>query len=378
MTDVTDEASSASELRWIRRLLTVLVCVVALYVAVAGASVFIPVLLAALLSLILAPAVRMLCRWKVPRSLAAALVVGATIACVSALLLSLASPAHDWIVRMPKTLDRIGQAARELLQRPLQAATQATQMWSDLTDTHTGAQPVRVVEAAGPGALWQVISAAPGILISTIATLLLLYIFLCHADTLLLKSVQLAPHWRLKREIVEATRNAQQELSRYMLAIGAINLLLGAALAIALWFLDVPNPLLWGGVAALLNFAPYIGPLLTLIVLGIAGFSEARTPLAALAVPGTFLLLHIIESWIFTPLFVGRRLALDPVMIFLGLLVLGAMWGVAGLLLAMPLLTCVKIVAERTPPLAPLAQLLCRHPRTFEDSRERSPTEESE
>ena len=348
-----------SELRWIRRLLAALLCVVLIYVAVIGASVFIPIFLAALLSLILAPAVRMLCRWHLPRSLAAALIVGAVIACTGALLMSLVSPARDWIARVPKTLDRLGQVAHDLLRRPLQAATQATQAWSDLTNAHNGAQPVRVVDAPGPGALWQVVSAAPGILVSTIATLLLTYIFLRYADTILLKSVQLAPQWHLKREIVNATRSAQHELSRYMLTIGLINIVVGVVLALALWLLlDIPNPLLWGGIAALFNFAPYLGPLLTLIVLGVAGFSEAPTPLAALAVPGVFLLLHIIESWIFTPLFVGRRLALDPVITFVTLLALGAMWGVAGLLLAMPLLTCVKIIAERVPQLSPLAQML--------------------
>jgi predicted PurR-regulated permease PerM len=352
------QAARLSELRWIRRLLAALVCIVVIYIAVIGASVFIPVALATLLSLVLAPAVRALMRWRVPRSAAAALVVGAVIAGTGALIVSLVSPARDWIARVPKTLDRLGQAMHELLRRPLQAATQATQAWSDLTEMHDGAQPVRVVDAPGPGALWQVVSAAPGILISTIATLLLVYIFLRHAETLLLKSVQLAPQWSLKREIVEATRSAQHELSRYMLTIGLINFVVGAVLAFALWLLDIPNPLLWGGIAALFNFAPYLGPLLTLIVLCVAGFSEARTPLAALAVPGVFLVLHIIESWIFTPLFVGRRLALDPVVTFVSLLALGAMWGMAGLLLAMPLLTCLKIIAEHVPQLAPLAQLL--------------------
>ena len=353
--------SLASELRWIRRLLAVLVGVVLFYFAVVGANVLIPILLAMLLSLVLAPVVRTLVRWHVPRSIAAALVVTTVIGCIAALLVTLISPARDWIARVPKTLDRLSQAAHELLRRPLQAATQATQAWTDLTDTHNGAQPVRVVDAPGPGALWQIVSATPGIVISTIATLLLLYIFLRHADTLLLKSVQLAPQWRLKREIVEATRSAQHELSHYMLTIGLINLVLGAMLAVALWLLGIPNPALWGGVAALFNFAPYIGPLLTLIVLAVAGFSEALTPLSALAVPGVFLLLHIIESWMFTPLFVGRRLALDPVVTFIALLALGAVWGVAGLLLAMPLLTCVKIVAERVPQLAALAQMLSRN-----------------
>src|SRR5438128_1445604 len=163
-----------------RRLLAALVCIVVIYIAVIGASVFIPIFLATLLSLILAPVVRTLTRWHVPRSLASALVVGASIAAIGALLMSLISPARDWIARVPKTLDRLGQAAHELLRRPLQAATQATQAWSNLTDPHSNAQPVRVVDAPGPGALWQVVSAAPGILVSTIATLLLVYIFLRH------------------------------------------------------------------------------------------------------------------------------------------------------------------------------------------------------
>ena len=350
-----------AELRWIRRLLAALLTIIVLYVAVVGATVFIPLFIAILLSLVLTPLVRVLTRWHIPRSLAAFLVIGTVIAATGALLVSLASPARDWIARVPKTLDRLGQAAHELLRRPMQAATQATQAWSDLTNTHSSAQPVRVVEQPGPGALWQVVSATPGILISTIATLVLVYIFLRHADMLLRKSVQLAPDWHLKREIVDGTRSAQHELSRYMLTIGLINLVLGAVLAIALWLLDMPNPLLWGGVAALFNFAPYLGPLLTLIVLSVAGFSEAQTPLAALAVPGVFLVLHVFEGWIFTPLFVGRRLALDPVVTFVALLALGGMWGVAGLLLAMPLLTCVKIVAERVPQLAPLAQMLSRN-----------------
>jgi predicted PurR-regulated permease PerM len=361
MTANDEDDPQIHELRWIRRLLAALLCIVVLYVAVVGAAVLIPILLAMLLSVVFAPAVRVLCRWHVPRSLASALVVVLTIGCLGALLASLISPARDWVARVPKTLDRLGEAAHELLRRPLQAASQATQAWSNLTDTHSGAQPVRVIDAPGPGALWQVLSAAPGILISTIATLLLLYIFLRHADSLLLKSVQLAPEWHLKREIVEATRRAQHELSRYMLTISAINLALGAAVAATLWLLGIANPLLWGGIAALFNFAPYIGPLLALIVLTVAGFGEAQSPLAALEVPGVFLLLHIIESWIFTPLFVGRRLALDPVVVFVAILALGAMWGVAGLLLAMPLLTCVKIVAEHVPQFAALAQLLSRN-----------------
>jgi predicted PurR-regulated permease PerM len=348
----------ASEVRWIRRLHATLVLIAVFYIGVIGAGVFIPLLLAILFSLVLAPAVRALCRLRIPRSVATIAVMAATLGVVGALLMSLANPARIWILSVPKTVDHVGQAVHELLRRPMQAASQATQAISNLTDTPTSAQPVRVVDNGGPSALWQAVSAAPGVLIYTIATLLLIYILLRHADTLLKKAVRLAPRRHVKWDIVEATRSAQHELSTYMLTIGMINITLGLLTAAALWWLGVANPLLWGGVAALFNFAPYVGPLMTCIALCVVGFSESPSPLAGLAVPGAFLVLHICESYIATPLLVGRRLALDPVVIFIALLALGSMWGVAGLLIAMPLLTCVKIIAERVPQLRVLAQLL--------------------
>jgi predicted PurR-regulated permease PerM len=122
--------------------------------------------------------------------------------------------------------------------------------------------------------------------------------------------------------------------------------------------LGVDDPLLWGGVVAVLNFAPFIGPMLAVMVLVVVGFSRFETPLAALSVPGVFLGLHLIEGQLVTPLIVGRRLSLDPVMVFLALMLFGWLWGVAGLLLAMPLLTCVRIVAERIPAWSTLAKLL--------------------
>jgi predicted PurR-regulated permease PerM len=102
-------------------------------------------------------------------------------------------------------------------------------------------------------------------------------------------------------------------------------------------------------VVAIFNFAPYIGPAITAFVLLIVGFGEFNTLPAALAVPGCFLLLHAIEGQLVTPLLCGRRLALDPVMIFIGLMVFGWMWGIVGLLMAVPMLACIRIVASHVP-----------------------------
>jgi predicted PurR-regulated permease PerM len=288
--------------------------------------------------------------------LATLLVLLCTILVSGSLLASLVAPARAWMVQVPKSMARIELALSEL-RRPLLAATHATEQIAKLANVEGEDKPQRVVDA-GPSRIAQMLSATPAALASLVATLLLIFIFLLHGDALLRKFVELAPALRLKKDIVLATRSAQHELSTYVLTIAAINTVFGLLTAAALWWLGVDDPLLWGGVAAVLNFAPFVGPMITVSVLVVVGFARFETPLAALSVPGVFLVLHLLEGQLVTPWFVGRRLALDPVMVFLALMLFGWLWGVAGLLLAMPLLNCVRIVAERIPAWNAFAKIL--------------------
>ena len=340
------------------RLLAGILVLLGLYACSAAAVLIVPLLLALLLSLMLAPAVRVLCGWRVPRALAAALVLLCAIAISGSLLASLVAPARAWMVQVPKSLERIELALSEL-RRPLLAATHAGEQLAKITNVDGDSNSPRVVDTS-PSRIAQMLSATPAALASMIATLLLTLIFLLHGDALLRKFVELAPELRIKKDIVIATRSAQRELSTYMATIAAINTVFGLLTAGALWCMGVGDPLLWGAVVAILNFAPFIGPMLAALVLVVVGFARFDTPLAALSVPGAFLLLHLIEGQLVTPLIVGRRLALDPVMVFLALMLFGWLWGVAGLLLAMPLLTCVRILAERVPTWNTLAKLLGR------------------
>ena len=338
------------------RLLAGILVLLVLYTCAAAAVLIVPLLLALLLSLMLAPAVRVLCRWHLPRSLATLLVLLSSMLLVGVLLLSLAGPARAWMVQVPKSLARI-ELALSAVRQPLQAATHAGEQIAELTNIGGESKLQRVVEA-GPSRFAQMLSATPAALASMIGTLLLTFIFLLHGDALLRKFVELAPALHLKKDIVIATRSAQLELSTYMLTITAINTLFGLLTAAALWWLGVDNPLLWGGVAAILNFAPFVGPMVTVSLLVVVGFARFEAPLAALSVPGAFLVLHLLEGQLVTPLIVGRRLALDPVMVFIALMLFGWLWGVAGLLLAMPLLSCIRIVAERIPAWNVLGKML--------------------
>lgn len=338
------------------RLLAGILVLLALYTCTFAAVLIVPILLALLISLMLAPAVRFACRWHVPRSVATSLVVAMMVALVGTLVASLVGPARDWVTRAPDSIERIERVVRGLL-RPLEAATQATEGFARLTEIVDGAGSQRVMEV-GSGHLAQLLSATPAVLTSIGVTLLLSFVFLLHGDGLMRKAVALAPELRMKKVVVNVVRDVQHELSVYMLTITLINGLLGLATAAGLWLMGVEQPLLWGGVAAVLNFAPYVGPTMTALALTVVGFSTFQSPLVALCVPGLFLFLHAIEGQWMTPMVVGRRLALDPVVVFLALVVLGWLWGVAGLLMALPLLTCVRIVAARIPAWRPLATLL--------------------
>lgn len=352
-TEPQREPDAPDHARTHNRLLAALLVLLVAYTCALAEAVLVPILVGILLGLIFAPAVRALERWRVPRVIGALLAVVFCVALLGAVFTALAAPAREWLARMPQAIAHIESSLRQ----PLKAATQATRELGKLGAL--GGAPEHVVDSS-PGMLAQFISAAPVTLAGIVLTFFLTFLFLLHGDALLRKFVTMAPHLRAKRDLVLATREAQRELSRYMITITLINAALGVATAIALRLLHVPDPLLWGGVAAVLNYAPFIGPLLTAFLLAIAGFAEFASPLSALAAPAAFLGLHLLEGEVVTPHLVGHQLALDPVMVFLALVVLGWLWGVAGLLLAVPLMACAKIVAGRVLEGDLLATLLAR------------------
>ncbi len=338
------------------RYLVIIAFLLCAFAAGIAATVIVPIVIAILVALMLAPAVRGLQNWHVPRLIGTTIVLGIAIGVLLGVIMGLANPAREWLDRMPRALTRI-EASLSDLRKPIKVATKASEQIQKITTTDTNRKSVQVVSSE-PQPMTRVLNAAPAAVISFIATLFLTFLMLLHGDDLLRKFVGFTPHLHARRGLVTATRFAQRELSNYVLTITAINAGLGMATAVALWFLDVPDPWLWGGIVALLNYAPYVGPALSAVALTVVGFYQTAQPLQALALPGVFLGLHLLESQLLTPHLVGRRLKLDPVVVFISLLLFGWLWGVAGMLLAVPLLTCAKIIAERVPQLETWARVL--------------------
>jgi predicted PurR-regulated permease PerM len=321
----------------------------------AAASLILPILLAAVLSLLLSPAVGLLVRWRVPQALAAALVVTALVAAVVVLAAHLYAPVQRWANAGPAEVRMLEHKLR-ILRRPVEAVREAGDKVAQLTGSET--ERTVAVERKGTALEWA--RTTQHAVFTTLTTALLLYFLLASGDLFLRKTVRVIPRLRDKIRAVEIARRVQHEIASYFAVLTLINVGFGAAVGVAMWALGMPTPLLWAVVAALTNFLPYIGPFVGVVVIGVAAVVSFDTPLAMLAPPLAYLVLHLVEDQVILPVALGRRLAVSPVVIFIWVLVWTWMWGVVGVVLAVPLLVAVRICAEHIPALAPLAAFLAR------------------
>jgi predicted PurR-regulated permease PerM len=164
--------------------------------------------------------------------------------------------------------------------------------------------------------------------------------------------------WAAKKRIIRVSREIQKEVSRHLRTVTLINICLGVAVGLVLWQLEIPNPGLWGTMVAILNFAPYVGAIVSTIVLATVGATTFANLTDALLVPGTFLLLTALEGALITPLILGRRLSLSPLTVFLSVVALGWLWGVVGALIAVPLVSSLKVILAHSNSARPLANMM--------------------
>ncbi len=343
-----------NNLRSLERILLCLLILVVLGVCYIAKSILAPIVLALLLSLLLSPVVTVLeDRLRLPRTLGSLIVIGLMVASITWGVLQLAEPARKWIDATPATVSSLQQRFLSL-HEPMRRAREASATIDELTRS---SEP-RTVVTIESGVLDHMAVNVPRALASMAAVLLLVYFFLSSGNRFLRRMVEVAPQLTDKKRVVAIARDVQQEVSRYLMMVSLINILLGLAIAISLYAMGVPNPLLWGAAAFLFNYIPYVGPVVMLALLALAGFSAFDTLAAALAVPGIFLLLNSIEGQIVTPTVLGRRLALDPTVVFVWLMLWGWLWGVTGVLLAGPLLASFGILCRHIDALRPVGILI--------------------
>jgi len=330
-------------LRAIRMLLNAMLLLALLYTVTLTRALLIPLVLAAFIGLALNPIVAAGARVHLPRWLTALVLMIGLVAGIGAGVGQLTQPALGWFHGAPSAIRSFVPKVRSLT-RPLEAANRATQtlVTGTTRSTATAAPPPLSISA------WDVVSTAPRVLAAVLGVMLLVFFFLVYGDSMLRRLVELTPSFSYKRHAVSIVRSFQSEISRYLLTALSINTALGAITAGMLWLYGVPDALLWGAVAMFANFIPYVGAIFTTLLLAFVSMLYAKTAELDVFLPAlTFAAITIVEGNLITPLIQGRSMRLSPIAILLWLLVWGWLWGIPGALLAVPMLTCAKLICER-------------------------------
>ena len=318
-------------------------------------ELLIPIAVALLLTFVLAPPVRILRRYGIPEALGAAIVIFTLLSSTVLMGAALSGPAAAWWERAPTTMaqvmaqfDRL-RAALPSFGPPPPPPPQTARARAQ-AERAAAAQPDPVKEhlaTEGMALTRTVITKVFTFSLSATATVILLYFLLASEHWVLRRSVEAIPRRRSRALLLAGLRCAQREIGRFVASLAFINVGVAVATYGAMWWLDLPNPLLWGVVAGVLNFIPYIGPIITVALLSLAGMLTFDTASAMLAPAAIFLLIHAIESNVVSPWFIGRRLSLSPVAVFLSVMFWGWTWGIAGAMMAVPALVGLRSVCKR-------------------------------
>lgn len=311
----------------------------------AGAEFFLPLAAALILAIALVPALEWLERRGVPSAMAASACVLSFLLLINGALALIILPASDWFVRLPERLPQIRENLAPLidfyasLQRFVDEALQAFA-------TGTAAQ-AQAMSVQAPGSLLDYLSSsAPAAAIQTFFAILVIFFFLSGWTALRQRTIRSRGSFDSALHTARIIQNVVASTSAYLTTIVFINAMLGLSVALFLWLLGMPSPLMWGGIVTLCNFVPYVGPIIAAGLLGMGGLMTFDSVGIALLPAIIQIALHMVEANFITPLVLGRRLTINPLLILLSLSFWGWIWGAPGAFLAVPILIIGQTIAS--------------------------------
>ena len=332
--------------------LFVLALLAAAYVA---REVILPFVFAIVLTLLLQPAFRILERLHVPRIIAALLLILALFGTVVGLGAAISNPARTWAAKLPEGIPRL-QERLSFMREPVDTLQRFLQQVEDFGET--GPSQTVAVPTQGPTLLSKLFTGTRNFASGFFTTVLFLFFLLVSGDIFLHRLVEILPHFRSKRQVVEISQQIESDISAYLVTITIMNAAVGIATALAMWLTGVGDPILWGTVAFLLNYVPILGTALGVLIFLLAGLLTHDILWQALLPAGLYFGLHLIEGETVTPLLVARRFTLNPVLVIISLVFWFWMWGIPGVILSMPMLAITKIICDRLQPLAAFGHFL--------------------
>ncbi len=320
-------------------------------------TAFVPVALACLFALVLSGPVEMLHGLGVPRAASAVLLMLILLGIVAGISDLLYEPAQHWFAEAPHTVRIIEKKVRPLEQfiSRVDALRASAGNIGLASRTPSQTPPPSTAEGSAPAML---LDATRGIVLSTFTLLILTLFLLAGGPPMLARMTSALVSDLAFAHVISVIEHVRREVGRFYVTTAFINIGLGLATACAMMLCGMPNPFLWGTTARLLNFIPYAGPTASLLLLTLVATVSFDGLAHVLAVAGSFLGLVAVEGQIVQPLLVGRRLQLNPMLVFLSLWFGGLFWGIPGIVLATPALVALKVIAKRSEGGKPLLDFL--------------------
>lgn len=323
--------------------------------------VVLPVVLACVAGMTLKPLIRWLSRWRVPPAVGAGVVLCLIVSAVGIGFVQLGRPAVAWMNDAPEHMSQLRQRVHKLFPRVArfsQAAAAVNNLGAteeERKEEQKTAPSVELKDNRGTGSL---VNWTGTFLTGAGETLILLYLLLASGDLFLQKLVRVMPTLSDKKRAVEISHEIQRNISNYLFSVSLINMGLGMVVSGGLYFMGVPNAAMWGMLVAVLNFVPYFGPVAGLMLLAAVGILTFDTLWEGVLPPAWYLMLHLLEANLMTPVLLGRRFTLNPVVVFVSLIFWTWLWGVPGALLSVPILVSIKVIFDRVPSLSSVSELL--------------------
>lgn len=323
--------------------------------AYAASEILLPLMFAITLKLLLQPVMRLLEKLRLPRIIAALLIIFILLGGIAMLVAAIATPAGEWAARLPEGLPKLQQRL-SYFRGPVDAILKMTRQIDDLG---TGGAPAPASPLlSGSALIASVFSSARGFASALFTTILFLYFLLLSGDIFLRRLVEILPGFGAKRQAVDISLQIEDDIFAYLATITVMNLLVGLATAATMQLTGVGDPVLWGVVAFLLNFAPIIGPMLAIFIFLLAGLLTIDNEWRALAPAASYLVIHLIEGETLTPMLLARRFTVNPLLVVVSLVFWFWMWGLPGAILSAPMLAILKIVCDRIRSLTALGHIL--------------------
>ena len=325
--------------------LFLLAMLAACYVA---SEIVLPIVLAFVLSLVLQPAMRVFERIRLPRGIAAMLLILVLFGTLGGLGTALSGPAANWAQKLPTGIPKL-QERLSFLSRPIATLQKFAEQAQGLTQGgELKAVPVAV---QGSRLSDQLLSGTRSFASGLLETVLVLFFLLVSGDTFLRRLVEILPRFKNKRQAVDISQQIESDVSVYLITITIMNVAVGVATGAVMTFCGVGDPILWGTVAFLLNYIPILGPMIGVVVFLLAGLLSIDLLWLAFLPAGLYLLIHLVEGETVTPMLLARRFTINPVLVILSLVFWYWMWGVPGAVLSTPMLAITKIICDRIRPL---------------------------